>query len=396
MIKIAYVGRSFFDYRVPVFAALDKLSGGGLHLFFSKEVTPPRVCQKIKNILGDRSLGFCGELCLGPKVISDFANTKIRFVYQPGLLRAISQFSPSVIITDGFFQWAGMALLYRFIHGTPLVVCYERTFHTERNAQWYRTLYRKAVLPLVDAMAVNGRLCAEYVQWLGMPIERLTLGHMVADTAGLQQAAAAVTEEERQSLRSRWGEPEVVFLVVAKLIRRKGISQLLTAWSLGEPAWRRKAALVVVGDGPEKSNLLAQTRAAGLRSVYFEGAVDYDRIASYYAAADAFIIPTLEDNWSLVVPEAMACGLPILCSKYNGCWPELVQEKNGWVFDPLDPNDTLQVLKESIAQGPRLPLMGQESQRIIAGHTPRHAAESIFQACQIALRRHSIRKSFLR
>ena len=120
-------------------------------------------------------------------------------------------------------------------------------------------------------------------------------------------------------------------------------------------------ALVIVGDGPERERLENQVQAAGLKSVYFEGAVDYDYMASYYAAADAFVIPTLEDNWSLVVPEAMACGLPILCSKYNGCWPELVQERNGWVFDPLDPQDTLRGMKACIERGPELPGMGNSS-----------------------------------
>lgn len=142
--------------------------------------------------------------------------------------------------------------------------------------------------------------------------------------------------------------------------------------------------LVIVGDGPERGRLMNQTSAAGLKSVYFEGSVDYDHMAGYYAASDAFVMPTLEDNWSLVVPEAMACGLPILCSKYNGCWPELVQERNGWVFDPLDPQDTLRGLKACIERGPELPGMGRESRAIIAGHTPRHAARSIYEACRIA------------
>jgi glycosyltransferase involved in cell wall biosynthesis len=388
MIKIAYLARSFLDYRVPVFAALDELTGGGLHVFYSAEVTPPRVAQKIEIVLGRRSIGFRGEVRCGPKRIANFANTSFRIVYQPGILTALQKTAPDVVIGDGFFQWTSFALLRRLFHGTPIVVCYERTFHTERNAQWYRTLYRKAVLPWVDAMACNGRLSAEYVHWLGMPTERITLGQMVADTGGLQKAVAAVPEEKRLALRRRWGGPKLVFLVVSRLVSRKGVRQLLMAWSQGEPTWGKAAALVVVGDGPERENLLNQTRAAGMRSVYFEGAVDYDHIAPYYAAADALVMPTLEDNWSLVVPEAMACGLPILCSKYNGCWPELVQERNGWVFDPLDPQDTLRVLQACIRAAPDLPQMGRESQKIISGHTPRHAAESIFAACKIALSRH--------
>ena len=118
----------------------------------------------------------------------------------------------------------------------------------------------------------------------------------------------------------------------------------------------------------------------------FCGSVDYDDIAKYYVAADFFIMPTLEDNWSLVVPEAMACGLPVLCSEYNGCHPELIDSgKNGWVFDPLSREDTFQALKKCAENKSRLKQMGEKSKEIVSHHTPRHAAQAIFDACEIAL-----------
>ncbi len=387
MLKITYVARSFLDYRIPVFGALDELSGGHLHVIYSMQAIPQRVRRKIEDLLGDRSVGLNGEVQMGPRDCLNFANSSVQIVYQPGLFNAIRHTRPDVIIGDGlgFFQWSILALLYRIVYRTPLVICYERTFHTERNAQWYRTLYRKAVLRWVGALACNGSMSAAYARWLGMPPERITLGQMVADTSGLQKAVEALAGEDRRALRRRWGDPDLVFLVVVNLAERKGVGPLLEAWAQGERTWGRKVVLVLVGDGPERERLLNQVNGAGMKSVRFEGAVDYDQLATYYAASDAFVIPTLEDNWSVVVPDAMACGLPILCSKYNGCWPELVHPENGWVFDPLDLQDTLRVLNSCIDRAAELPAMGQESQAIIARHTPQHAARSIYEACQIAL-----------
>jgi len=77
----------------------------------------------------------------------------------------------------------------------------------------------------------------------------------------------------------------------------------------------------------------------------FAGKVDYDQIAIYYRSSDVFVIPTLQDNWSLGVPEAIACGLPVACSQYNGCHPELVTSENGWVFEPMDYQNTSSVIK---------------------------------------------------
>ena len=330
MFKIAYAARSFEDYRVPVLAALDELVDGGLHVVYSKEVTPQRVATKIERLLGSRSIGLAGERRIGPKIISNFANSSVRVVYQPGLLKTINRISPDVIVGDGFFQWSSFDLIRRIFYGTPLVICYERTFHTERNAQWFRTAYRRKILRWVGAVACNGSMTKAYAQSIGVPYERITLGNMVADTDGLLRAVKAVPAEKIRELRGRWNDPEVVYLSVGRLIRLKGWQELLSGWELFERKWNRRASLVIVGDGPEREKLLAQIRTAGLGSVFLEGAVDYDQIAPYYSAADAFVISTLEDNWSLVVPEAMACGLPILCSQYNGCWPELVQEGNGW------------------------------------------------------------------
>jgi hypothetical protein len=103
------------------------------------------------------------------------------------------------------------------------------------------------------------------------------------------------------------------------------------------------------------------------------------------AAGDCFVTPMLEYNWSLVVSEAMACGSPILCSTYSGCWPELVEpDRNGWVFDPLDLAHFTQALSYAIEQGEELGTMGEASRAIISQDTPQHAAVAVLQACRIA------------
>jgi glycosyltransferase involved in cell wall biosynthesis len=81
----------------------------------------------------------------------------------------------------------------------------------------------------------------------------------------------------------------------------------------------------------------------------------------------------------------MSCGLPILSSQYNGCWPELVQPGNGWVFDPLDPRDIQRCLQLALESRANLPAMGQCSRQIVREYSPAHAAGAIFRACEIAV-----------
>ena len=382
--RIAWVTRSFLDYRIPVFREVDKLTDGGLHLTFSGEYVPETVTAKTVETLGDRAYPLSGEFKLGGEDQHHLANRNVSFRWQPGLGKHISSLKPDVIVADGFFKWTLPAVIHRLRHGTPLVINYERTRHTERNAQGIRTLYRKRIVALADAMDCSGELCKQYtVEDLGMDPARITMGHMSADTEGLQQAVDGVSEAEREGLRERLGLTGVVFLYVGRLDDRKGIREMLDGWQAAGFA-AGEASLLLVGDGPLREEL--QARAAGMTGVHFAGRVPYDDLPPYYAAADAFLITTLEDNWSLVVPEAMACALPVLSSVYNGCWPELVRPENGWTFTPENPNQLADVLRRAQASGrDGLKDMGMQSRRIVADYGPVNAARSVVEACRMAI-----------
>ncbi|WP_338242928.1 glycosyltransferase [Aurantiacibacter hainanensis] len=382
--RIAWVTRSFLDYRIPVFRHLDALTDGGLHLVFSGSYVPDAVVAKAVDALGERAHPLTGEIRIGGEDRDHRANRNISVRWQPGLLKHISGLEPDVLVTDGFFKWTLPALIHRLRYATPLVIAYERTRHTERHAQGIRTIYRRQVVKRTDAMDCSGRLCREYVTGdLGMDPARVTVGHMSADTQGLQQAADRVTDQARETLRARLGLQGTVFLYVGRLIELKGIREMLDGWQAAGLA-EGEASLLLVGDGPLRSEV--EARAATLPGVRLAGQVPYDELATYYAAADAFVIATLEDNWSLVVPEAMACGLPVLSSVYNGCWPEFVRAENGWTFTPENTNDLAATLRQAHALGRKeLGRMGRKSRDIVQDHGPEHAARSILDACKIAI-----------
>ena len=171
---------------------------------------------------------------------------------------------------------------------------------------------------------------------------------------------------------------EIIYLYVGQLITRKGVAYLLDAWKehiLSHP----NDHLLIVGEGPLFDDFV---QGYGfMNSISFVGNIDYSRISEYYAVADVFVIPTLEDNWSLVVPEAMACGLPIACSVYNGCHPELVHEgKNGVLFDTLNKASLLYAL--SYFHSVDLELFGKESMKIEQKYNPQNTARNIFKAIE--------------
>jgi glycosyltransferase involved in cell wall biosynthesis len=380
--RITWVNPAFGHYRVPVYRELDAMNGGKLHVVCSASRTDGGALAALSAALGDRVIALRGERVSHVGRRSGFANHGLRVPYQRGLLRAVIETDPECLIGEGFFQWTPAALAASLRRRIPLVIAYERTAHTERHAGRLRQLYRRRVSHAVDAIACNGTLSRDYcVTALGFPPERIVIGAMAADTGRMESGTDAVEPTAVRGLR----RPR--FLFVGRLVVPKGGAELIEGWARAVATRREQGSLVFVGEGPDRGRLESLVRTLGLGSVRFAGHADYADVPAYYAACDALVMPTLEDNWSLVVPEAMAAGKPVLCSVYNGCWPELVHHgENGWVFDPLDPAATARALLAASEARGRLREMGLASRRIAAGFTPRRAAEAVSAACTIAVR----------
>ena len=81
----------------------------------------------------------------------------------------------------------------------------------------------------------------------------------------------------------------------------------------------------------------------------------------------------------------MASGLPIMCSKYAGCYLDLVTPENGLVFDPLAPKGFAKALAEFWDRRDRWAGMGAASQRIVSTYTFAATADAVVRAAKAAL-----------
>lgn len=379
--KILWVSPWFGNYRVPLYDELNKLSGGNFHLICSKENTRDLVRQKLKDALGDNVVIMEGEKrsTFGSEE-SDFANSALVIKKQPGLYDAIVKVNPDVLIVEGFGSWSPAGIKYAVLHHKKLCMFYERTFHVERNAPFYRRLYRRLAGIPVDAFLVNGTLTEEYLrEGLGFNNKSITKGCMCADSFGLANNVRSYNAEHGRKENEGEG---LSFLYVGQMVERKGIRQLIEAWSEHVKMWKNDK-LVAIGQGVllEEMRSVVNSQDTSIRdSVSLPGAIDYNYIHKYYADCDVFILPTLEDNWSLVVPEAMACGKPVACSIYNGGHPELIKDgENGYKFDPLSKESILDALDKFHRSD--LESMGHKSQEIESDYTPDKVARRIFDTC---------------
>jgi len=367
-----------------VYKALKNRPSIDFHIVFSASRTLPDVVDLACQELGSGAVALTGERVFDLGLDRHgLSNKGFRFAFQKGLLSTISRLKPDVLIVEGFGQWTPYAVLYASFKRVPVVVSYERTAHTERNAGFVRTFYRKVLSRFVHGMVCNGIQSKEYcTKVLGIRDDRVFTHGMAYDSrflVSLSQDQAGT--QSGVDLRSKFNLQGLVFLYVGRMVRTKGISQLLEAWKIFSDHHKDDVTLVMVGGGPAFADLEETIKLNKIENVKLPGEVKHQHLPAFYKAADIFVMPTLEDNWSLVVMEAMASELPILCSKYNGCWPELVHAgANGWVFDPLDKTLFVSALEDSWANRHRFEKMGQESVRIVKNYSPGHSASSVLSA----------------
>ena len=151
-------------------------------------------------------------------------------------------------------------------------------------------------------------------------------------------------------------------LFAGRLIQRKGVAHLLEAYAgLGDLP--RRPRLLIAGDGPERGALEALSRRLGIaESVVFLGYLERDRLAQVYREAGIFVLPSLAEALSNVVPEAMASGQAIVTTATGA--REVLQD-NGLVVPPGDSAALRDALRRYLTD-PLLLLRHQHRSRRVA------------------------------
>ena len=99
------------------------------------------------------------------------------------------------------------------------------------------------------------------------------------------------------------------------------------------PGW----TLTLVGDGPEKEKLLLLAEELGIRDrLEWKPAVSRDEILRLYPEFDIFLFPSLRDSGGMVVLEALASGVPVVCLNLGGP-AEIVNETCGFAVNAEGP-----------------------------------------------------------
>lgn len=127
---------------------------------------------------------------------------------------------------------------------------------------------------------------------------------------------------------SETGAPRTV-LYSGSLILRKGVDLLAEAFARVAPAYPH-LRLLVMGEGELRPAMETRLQAVA-DQVQFAGFQDWQALPEFYGKADVLCAPSRHDGWALVVPEALAAGLPVIATDRMGAALDLIEPGcNGW------------------------------------------------------------------
>ena len=226
-----------------------------------------------------------------------------------------------------------------------------------------RNILVRFMLGQVDQFLAIGTRNRSFYLARGIAQERI--GHMpycVDNSYFRARAGAADKIRLRAELGLDDGRPVILF--ASKLIARKHGDDLLNAYARLADL---KPYLLFVGDGEQRSGLMRMAEDKGLSAVRFPGFRNQSELPAFYALADIFVLPSVDETWGLVVNEAMNAGCAIVVTDQVGSGADLVKNgENGFVVAARDVAALTHALSATLEENRYLG-MGQRSLELIAG-----------------------------
>jgi len=175
-------------------------------------------------------------------------------------------------------------------------------------------------------------------------------------------STADAAESENIRKQFGWSTSDVVAICVARLSREKGLLTLVEAFAdlaPHQPALR----LLLVGDGPDV-NLIRERLQCWITSRHAVIHTATPNVSALLGASDIFVLPSLHENQSFAILEAMSSGLPVVSTRVGGTPELIVHGKTGVLIPPHQPSllaEAIEKLADDSAMRKRLGLAGRQS-----------------------------------
>jgi glycosyltransferase involved in cell wall biosynthesis len=180
---------------------------------------------------------------------------------------------------------------------------------------------------------VSGRRTREYLRFLRFSDARIAIGY---DTLSIQRVRTLARTEPAPDGGHFEGRH---FTAIARFVQKKNISTLLNAYAAYVHSETAPRALHLCGSGELEAALREQASRLKLQDfVVFRGFIQSREIATTLANTLSLILPSVEEQFGLVVIEAQAMGVPVIFTPACGARDQLLRSGvNGFLVEADNP-----------------------------------------------------------
>lgn len=295
------------------------------------------------------------------------------------LYAALSNIQPDIVAIAGYSRIAMLSALLWCLWNHKPAILLSATHERDTLRVTWREFFKSQLVKRYHAALVGGIPQKQYLLKLGMKCDSIFIGY---NTVGNDRFSPHIIKKLPQVNERPY------FLVVSRLIPKKNLLFVIDVYARYYQTVRNGAwDLVICGDGDLYPEIEQKIKNLGLKNhIRLPGFLQQDELLPYFAHARCFIHASLQEQWGLVVNEAMAAGLPVLVSNRCGCFDDLIIEGvNGFGFDPTD-NRQLLDLTIAVSSGKvDLDKMGCAARQHIQKFSPDSFASGLIQAAQYAM-----------
>jgi glycosyltransferase involved in cell wall biosynthesis len=233
---------------------------------------------------------------------------------------------------------AGMTAPFRCPATSVLMLFDLQHINQPDNFPWYYLPFLRSII-YASAKSVDGILTlsnqvkSDIIRSYHISPDRINVTHLAVDHDSFTLHGPL----ERSSVKKRYGLPDRFILYAASSLPHKNHERLFQAFrQVRDRIPGLKLVLTGARDKGE-GTLLQKIQDMGIgQDVLLLGWLPFEDVPSIYHASDAFVFPTLHEGFGLPVLEAMACGIPVVCSKIE---PLLEVADDAALFvDPYSPD----------------------------------------------------------
>ena len=308
---------------------------------------------------------------------SRFRNLRHDLVYSPGINCLDADVMSVHIIFAQYIQGlqAELALSRNSVGSWPRIL--HRRLYYSLIMALERRLYTDSGVPL---FLIAKRTAAELARFYGRT-DRLSVLYIGLDHETFNPPRRrALREEARRQLSI--STDRFALILVGNDWHNKGVPVLLDAVS----RLRNRAIDLLLVSREDPALHRAEIQNSGL-----DGRVFFlpprDDIEFYYAAADAYVGPSVEDTFALPPHEAMACAMPVIVSANNGTSEIITHGKDGLILtDPADVDSLAKMILQLFDDPTLCARLGEQAAETARQFTWEHNARDLTSLFQEILR----------